>query len=226
MGDGLPDSPRLERSGPRPKVGIVHIGPGAFFRAFNAIYTHEAMAQAGGDWGILAVGLKSPTARDQLAPQGGVYSSVTLEGGTATAQVITSIADVVYAPDDPAAVVDAMADQAVRIVSLTLTEKGYCHEPSSGALNVGHPDVRHDLEHLAAPRSAIGFIVAALKRRMEAGAPAFTVLSCDNLPANGALAREIVLDFARRVSPALGQWIADNATFPATMVDRITPCDD
>ncbi len=101
---------RLQRQGDAPHIGIVHLGPGAFFRAFNAIYTHEAMERAGGDWGILAVSLKSPTARDQLVPQGGVYTSITLAESGADARIITSIADVKVAPEDPQAVVAAMAD--------------------------------------------------------------------------------------------------------------------
>lgn len=214
---------RLQRNGPAPKVGIVHIGPGAFFRAFSAIYTHEVMEREGGDWGILAVSLRSPTARDQLAPQGGVYTSVTLGEDGSKEAVIGSIVDVKVAPEDPAAVVAAMADPAVRIVSLTVTEKGYCHEPASGALNFDHPDIAHDLKHLSSPKSAVGFIVAALAERRRAGHKAFTVLSCDNLPSNGKLVRGIVLEFARAVSGELAQWIEDNATFPATMVDRITP---
>lgn len=212
----MPD--RLTRKGHPPEVQIVHLGPGAFFRAFNAIYTDEV-----GGWGILAVSLKSTTARDLLLPQGGVYTSLTLAESGNEAHVINSITGVLVAPEDPAAVVAAMADPAVKIVSLTVTEKGYCHEPATGALNVDHPDVQHDLANLDAPKSAVGFIVAALRHRKEAGRNAFTVLSCDNLPSNGALVRGIVLEFAAKVCHDLSNWIADNATFPATMVDRITP---
>lgn len=219
----MQDNPRLARVGPAPKVGIVHLGPGAFFRAFNAVYTDEAMETAGGDWGILAVSLRSPTARDQLEPQGGAFTSVTLSQDGPQPQVIGSIAGVLVAPDDPAAVVAAMADAAVKIVSLTITEKGYCHEPATGALNMAHPDVVHDLAAPDVPRSAVGFIVAALSARRAAGVKPFTVLSCDNLPSNGALARGTVLDFARAVDVGLADWIEANVPFPATMVDRITP---
>ncbi len=214
---------RLTRTGPAPKVGIVHLGPGAFFRAFGAIYTDEAMAAKGGDWGICAVSLKSPTARDQLEPQGGAYTSVELGPEGETRTVIGSIARVLVAPEDPGAVVEAMADPAVRIVSLTITEKGYCHNPATGALDPAHPDIAHDLEQPGQPRSAIGFLCAALDRRRLAGSAPFTVLSCDNLPSNGALVRGVVLDFARRRSPDLADWIEAEVPFPATMVDRITP---
>jgi len=216
MEDGLPA--RLKRAGDPPKTRIVHLGPGAFFRAFNAIYTDEV-----GDWGILAVSLKSATARSQLEPQGCVYTSLTKSSSGNQARVINSISGILVAPENPDAVVAAMVDPEVKVVSLTVTEKGYCHEPSTGALDLEHPDIRHDLRNLSTPRSAVGFIVAALKKRKELGHPAFTVLSCDNLPSNGSLVRGIVLDFAAKVAPELADWIATNATFPATMVDRITP---
>ncbi|MEO1746989.1 MAG: mannitol dehydrogenase family protein [Pseudomonadota bacterium] len=214
---------RLKRHGTPPKIGIVHFGPGAFFRAFNAVYTHEAMARSGGDWGILAVSLKSSTARDQLLPQGCVYTSVTRAQSGNRHGIITSVADVKVAPDHPIAVLDVMTNPAVKIVSLTITEKGYCHEPSTGRLNLAHPDIVHDLAHPDAPRTAIGFIVAALARRRHKGHCGFTVLSCDNLPANGKLVRGVVLEFAGLVDVELANWIERNTSFPSTMVDRITP---
>ncbi|SLN47104.1 Mannitol 2-dehydrogenase [Pseudoruegeria aquimaris] len=217
------EAPRLSRSGAAPRRGIVHIGPGAFFRAFNAVFTEEAMAAEGGDWGITAVSLRSATARDQLAPQGGAYTSVTLSEAGNRAQVIGAIAEVLVAPEAPEAVLAAMADPAARIVSLTITEKGYCHSPSTGRLRLDHPDIAHDLVNPAAPRSAIGFIVEALARRRAAGVAPFTVLSCDNLPANGRLARGVTLDFARARDDGLAAWIEAEVPFPATMVDRITP---
>lgn len=217
------DKPRLMRKGPAPRIGIVHLGPGAFFRAFNAVYTDEAMKADGGDWGILAVSLRSPTARDQLVPQGGTYTSVTMSEAGNKPTVIGSIADVLVAPENPAAVVSAMASPDVKIVSLTITEKGYCHEPSTGALNFEHPDIVHDLANPDQPKSAVGFMVSALAQRRVAGQNAFTILTCDNLPSNGALARATLLDFAEARDPDLASWIAQNATFPSTMVDRITP---
>jgi fructuronate reductase len=223
MGDGLHGKPRLSRSGIAPKVGIVHLGPGAFFRAFNAVFTDNAMAQAGGDWGILAVSLRSRTARDQLDPQGGVFTSVTLDPDGQKPRVIGSIVRTLVAPEDPQAVVAAIADPAIKIVSLTITEKGYCTRSSSQVLDFDHPDIAHDILNPDRPLSAVGFIVAGLDARRRAGRAPFTVLSCDNLPSNGALARAIVLKFARQRDSELALWIAQTATFPATMVDRITP---
>lgn len=219
----MPDKPRLSRRAPAPKPGIVHLGPGAFFRAFNAVYTAEAMAQAGGDWGITAVSLRSPTARDQLVPQGGVYTSVSLAPDGPDYRVIDSITQVLVAPEDPGAVIDVMANPATRIVSLTITEKGYCHEPATGRLRLQDAEVQHDLANPESPVTAPGFIVEALARRRAAGLSPFTVLSCDNLPSNGRLARGFVLDFARARDAGLADWIAAQGRFPSTMVDRITP---
>ena len=213
----------LQRSEPAPKTGIIHLGPGAFFRAFNAVFTQDAMDQTGGDWGITAVSLRSTTARDQLAPQDGMYHAVTLAPGGEVAQVIGSVTQVLVAPEDPAAVIAAMAAPDVKIVSLTITEKGYCHNPATGRLNLDHVDIQHDMAQLDAPKSAIGFLVAGLAARRAKGLTPFTILSCDNLPSNGDLTKSMVLEFARCVDADLADWIAEQVRFPATMVDRITP---
>ncbi|MCV6825423.1 MULTISPECIES: mannitol dehydrogenase family protein [Halocynthiibacter] len=215
--------PRLKRTGSKPNVGIVHLGPGAFFRAFNAVYTDDAIKQGDKDWGILAVSLRSPTAKDQLDPQDGAFTSVTLGAGQTEYRVINSISGVLVAPEDPEAVLSKMADPAVKIVSLTITEKGYCHEPATGELQLDHSDIAHDLANPEAPKSAIGFIVEALARRRAAAVAPFTVMPCDNIPSNGTLAKGMVLAFAKERESALAAWIEENCAFPSTMVDRITP---
>jgi fructuronate reductase len=219
---GLPDNRLTRSNAARPGVGIVHLGLGAFYRAFGAVYVAEAIAQSGGDWGIIGVSLQSPTTRDALRAQNWAYSSVTLSPAGEDVAVIEVLEDVLVAPENPSAVLAAMADAGVRIVSLTVTEKGYCHNPATKTLNPDHPDIAHDLVQ-ALPRSAIGFLVRALAMRKAAGLPPFTVLTCDNLPENGPLVRDLVLDFARRIDPVLADWIAEQGRFPATMVDRITP---
>lgn len=226
MGVGLP-ADRLTRStaprpGAGPNAGIVHLGLGAFYRAFGAIYVAEAMAAKGGDWGIIGVSLQSAATRDALRPQGWAYTSVTLSPTGRETTVIEVLQDVLVAPENPAAVIAAMANPAVKIVSLTVTEKGYCHNPATGHLNPDHPDIQHDLA-TPLPRSAPGFLVRALAARRAAGDAPFTILTCDNLPENGKLVRGVVLDLARLIDPALADWIAAHARFPATMVDRITP---
>lgn len=217
----MPDNP-LTRTAPAAKPGIVHLGLGAFFRAHGAIYTQQAMAAAGGDWGIIGVSLKTPTTRDALLPQGSVYHALELAPDGAELLLVTSLNAVLVAPENPYAVLAAMADPAVKIVSLTVTEKGYCHHPASGALDRDHPDIIHDLTH-DSPHSSIGYLTRALAMRKAAGIPPFTVLCCDNLPHNGRLLRGLVLEFAQALDPSLADWIAQNGAFPSTMVDRIVP---
>ena len=220
MEAGLPA--RLHHTPSAEPAGIVHLGLGAFFRAHGAIYVEQAMAASGGDWGIVGVSLQSPGTRDRLAPQGWAYTALQLGPEGETAQVVTVLRDVLVAPENPQAVLDAMTAPAVRIVSLTVTEKGYCHKPSTGRLNADHPDILHDLDD-PLPRSAPGFLVRALQARRAAGIPPFTVLCCDNLPENGHVVRGVVLDLARLIDPDLAAWIEAQGAFPSTMVDRIVP---
>ncbi|MDQ1900493.1 mannitol dehydrogenase family protein [Paracoccus sp. WLY502] len=202
---------------PTTQGGIVHLGLGAFFRAHGAIYVAEA-----GGWGITGVSLQSPGTRDRLKPQGWAYTALELGPEGEKPQVVTVLRDVLVAPEDPQAVLEVMAAPDTHIVSLTVTEKGYCHEPSTGRLNRDHPDIRHDLAN-PLPKSAPGFLVRALALRHAAGLPPFTVLCCDNLPENGRVVRGVTLELARLIDPALAHWIEANGAFPATMVDRIVP---
>ena len=217
------DLPRVSRQiTPAPEPGIVHLGLGAFFRAHGAVYIEEAVQASGGNWGIIGVSLQSPRMRDQLAPQDFVYTAAELGPEGETLRQIEIVRNVLVAKEDPQAVLEAMADAATRIVSLTVTEKGYCHDPATGRLNHQHPDIIHDLAG-GTPVSAPGYLVRALQLRHDRGLPPFTVLTCDNLPENGKLVRGIVLDFARAISPDLADWIAAEGRFPSTMVDRIVP---
>ncbi|MGF0539100.1 mannitol dehydrogenase family protein [Agrobacterium sp. ES01] len=223
---GLPaEYPRLKRpsDAARPSTAIVHLGLGAFYRAHGAVYIAEAMTKSGGDWGIAGVSLVRPDQRDALAPQDFAYTAVELGPEGETPRVISVITDVLVAREDPAAVLGVMSAPETKIVSLTVTEKGYCHEPSTGKLNRDHPDIAHDLEHPDAPRSAVGFLVRALDRRRKAGTRPFTVLCCDNLPENGKLLRGLVLELSGLIDNELKSWIGTHATFPSTMVDRIVP---
>ena len=206
----------------RPATGIVHLGLGAFFRAFGCVFVADAMASSGGDWGIIGVSLRSPDTRDALKSQGWAYTSVTLSPDGEKIRTIGVLNDVLVAPEDPAAILAAMAEPSVKIVTLTVTEKGYCHNPATGALISDHPDIRHDLTH-DLPISAPGFLARALQLRYAAGTAPFTVVTCDNLPENGKLVRGVVLELAQLIDPALADWIAAEGRFPSTMVDRITP---
>jgi len=221
---GLPaDLPRPRRAkGPLPGVGIVHLGLGAFFRAHGALYVEEAMRASGGDWGVVGVSLQSPGQRDALKPQDCMYHAVEQGPQGEKARLVEIVQDVLVAKENPEAVISLLTRPAVKIVTLTITEKGYCHEPSTGRLNLQHPDIVRDIEGLL-PVTAPGFIVRALQRRKLIRAAPFTVLTCDNLPSNGKVVRQVVLDLARRIDPELAQWIEAEGRFPSTMVDRIVP---
>ncbi|WP_324764532.1 mannitol dehydrogenase family protein (plasmid) [Sinorhizobium meliloti] len=202
-------------------VGIVHLGIGAFHRAHQAAYT-DALLSENPSWGICGVSLRSSETRDALQPQDGLYTLAVQDGEGSDLSVIGSVVELLCAPEDPEAVLRRMADPATRIVSLTITEKGYCHNPATGTLDEGHPDIVHDLANPARPRSAIGFIVEAISRRVSAGIAPFTLLSCDNLPGNGHVLKRIVTQFAELRDPALAAVIR-NVASPSTMVDRIVP---
>ena len=205
------------------KTGVVHLGIGAFHRAHQAVVFDDALRSGDLRWGILGVSLRSPGVRDQLNPQDGLYSVVIRDGITDRTRIIGAVKGVLVAPEHPAAVVAAMASPDVHIVSLTVTEKGYRLDPASGGLLTGDPDVAADLADLSKPRTAPGFIVAALAERHKAGIAPFTVVSCDNLPHNGARVRAAVLAMAQAHDPAMAEWIAAESAFPQTMVDRIVP---
>ncbi len=214
---------RLNRpEGARPGVGIIHLGLGAFFRAFGVPWIAESMQASGGNWGVVGVSLRSPTVRDALQPQGFAYTTAELAPEGENLRVIDALQDVLVAPEDPEEILRRMADPAVRLVTLTVTEKGYCHNPATGMLNPDHPDIRADLAG-DLPKSTLGFIVRALERRRAAGRRPFTILSCDNLPNNGRLVRGVVLDLARRIDADLAAWIEAEGRFPSSMVDRIVP---
>jgi fructuronate reductase len=201
-------------------TGIVHLGLGAFARAHLALYTEDAGA---GDWGILGVSLQRPDQRDLLAPQDCLYTAVERGPEGAMTRIVTCLTGVLVAPEDRQAVLAALSAETTRIVTLTITEKGYCHDPATGRLNLAHPTIAHDLAHPDAPCGAIGFLVEALRRRRAAGLRPFTVLCCDNLPANGRVLARLVEAFAQQRDPALAAWIAAEARFPCSMVDRIVP---
>jgi fructuronate reductase len=202
------------------RTGIVHLGLGAFSRAHLALYTEDTRAA---DWGILGVSLQRPDQRDLLAPQDFLYTAVERGPAGATTRIVTCLTGVLVAPEDPEAVLAALSAESTRIVTLTITEKGYCHDPATGRLNLAHPTVEYDLAHPETPRGAIGFIVEALRRRQAAGLRPFTVLCCDNLPANGRLVAKLVEAFAAQRDPLLASWIAAETRFPCSMVDRIVP---
>jgi fructuronate reductase len=213
--------PRYDRAAVA--AGIVHLGIGAFQRAHQAMYTEAALAAGDTRWGIVGASLRFPAVRDALKPQDNLYTLAVRGAEGERLQVIGAIQDTLVAPDDPEALLRRLSDPAVKIVTLTVTEKGYCYDPATTALDDAHPDVVHDLANPARPRTAPGFLVEALRRRRAAGVHSFTVLCCDNLPHNGRTVSKIVARYAELRDRSLAGYIRNEVGFPATMVDRITP---
>ncbi|MBY5834414.1 mannitol dehydrogenase family protein [Rhizobium ruizarguesonis] len=205
------------------KSGILHLGPGAFFRAHFAPFTDAAIAVSGGDWGIEVASLRTADVADHLNEQNGLYTMLIRDTSGTVAQVIGPILRAHVATRDPSGLLDRLEDPTIRIVSLTVTEKAYGMDTATGGLDLNHADVAADLANRRAPRGVIGYLVEGLSRRRAKGIAPFTPLSCDNLPSNGAVLKRLVLDFSERVDPSLRQWIEVNVPFPSTMVDRITP---
>ena len=207
-------------------AGIVHLGPGVFHRAHMARYVHALMQDndAALEWGIVGAGMTpaDEAVRKALEPQNCLYTLVERDDQGESAQVIGSIVEIL-GPDEIDAVLARMDEPGVRIVSLTISEGGYCLQAESRRLDLSHPAICADLDDPRRPRSAIGILVEAYRRRWVRGRRAFTGLSCDNLPGNGRLLEGAVLEFARQIDGNLATWIAEHATFPSSMVDRITP---
>jgi mannitol 2-dehydrogenase len=209
------------------RIGIVHFGVGGFHRAHQAMYVDRLMNEGVAlDWGICGVGVMPGDRRmaEVLAAQDGLYTLVVKHpDGRFEPRVIGSIVDYLFAPDDPEAVIERLADAGTRIVSLTVTEGGYNISDVTGEFDDSNPDVRADLEPGATPRTTFGLITEALARRRGRGETPFTILSCDNVQGNGDVARRSFAAFARLRDPALGDWVDREVRFPNCMVDRITP---
>ncbi|HEY2068397.1 MAG TPA: mannitol dehydrogenase family protein [Rhizomicrobium sp.] len=205
--------------------GIVHLGLGGFHRAHMARYTHNLMDRDADAlrWGITGAGLmpNDRKMRDVLKAQDGLYTLVERDGADETVTVIGALTDVLFAGETSTRVLAAI-DRA-RIVSTTVTENGYCLNRATKRLDTSHPLIAADLAHPGDPRSVIGIITEAYRRRMVTGAAPFTALCCDNIQHNGDVLRDAVLDFASLRDPALADWISTHARFPNSMVDRITP---
>jgi len=205
------------------RTGIVHLGIGAFHRAHQAIYTDDAIASAGGAWGICGVSLRSPDVRDRLMPQDGLYTAIEKSPAGVNRRIVGSVRDVLFLPAAQSDVLDWIIAPETKIVSLTVTEKGYCHSPATGRLDADHPDIVHDLANPAQPRSVAGLLVAALDARRRAHGTPLTIVCCDNLTQNGAFVAGIVVAFASLRDAELADWIGREIAFPSTMVDRIVP---
>ncbi|MBD1591964.1 mannitol dehydrogenase family protein [Arthrobacter sp. S1_S22] len=222
---GPVSQPAYNRS--RLTEGIVHFGVGGFHRAHQAMYLDRLMnAGKALDWAICGVGVLPGDVhmKKVMDSQDCLYTlTVKHADGIREGRIIGSIINYLFAPDDPEAVIEKMASPAIRIVSLTVTEGGYNFHHVTGEFDADNPDVVHDLQPGAVPRTTFGLITAALARRRQRGLAPFTVMSCDNIQGNGNVAREMFTAFAALKDPELGEWVRQNVAFPNSMVDRITP---
>lgn len=204
--------------------GIMHMSIGGFHRSHQAVYVDNLLAKGHKNWGICAVGLMPQDKEniEKLQQQDNLYTVLERSAEADSARVVGSIIETMHAPSSPQAVLDRLNDEDIKVLSLTVTEKGYCFD-SNQNLDENNPLIQEDLRNLAAPKTALGYIVSALKNRKDQSKEPFTVMSCDNLPGNGHLTQKLVLQFAALVDAALAAWIKEKISFPNSMVDRITP---
>jgi fructuronate reductase len=212
--------PAYDRAAMTP--GIVHLGLGAFHRAHQSVYVDDCLGAGETGWGIVGASLRNHDTRDALGPQDGLYTLAIRSGEKENLRVVGSIMSLLVAPESAAALLDAMTDPRIRIVTLTVTEKAYLRN-AAGHLDSVHPDIAADLASPGAPKTLHGFLIEALARRRANGTQPFTVLCCDNLPANGATLRRLLLQFAQLRDAGLARFIRDEVAFPSSMVDRIVP---
>ena len=220
----LPDSvvrPRYDRGSAG--CGIVHLGIGAFHRAHQAVFTDEAMNRSGGDWCITGVSMRSDSVARELRPQDCLYSVLSEDRQYRELRVIGAVKQVLVAPRERQAVLDVLAAATTHIVTLTITEKGYCQQAGGGGLDLAHPDIAADITDPRQPRSAIGLLALALALRAAGDAGPLTVISCDNLAENGRVLQNALSGYLAAAFPEARPWVAANVAFPCSMVDRIVP---
>ncbi len=208
------------------QAGILHIGVGNFHRAHQALYLDDLFNSGRDhDWAIIGAGVRSGDAkmRSALELQDWLTTVLELEPGANRARVTGSMIGFVPVGNDSQAIVDTLDDPSIRIVSLTVTEGGYCIDPATGVFNSEHPEIRYDASHMDAPKGVFGVLLAALKRRRDQGVAPFTIMSCDNIPHNGHVTMDAIAGLADLVDPALASYVRESVAFPNSMVDRITP---
>lgn len=214
--------PAYDRAELRP--AIVHLGLGAFARAHLAVYVDDLIAAGHTDRAIIGVSLRHSDVRDALMPQDGLYTLGTVDATGARPRVIGSVRQVLHAPSERTVVRAALA--SAEMVTVTVTEKGYCARPADGRLDVDHPDVVHDIAAPSSPRSVLGHLILSFDDRRRTASPGVNVLSLDNIPSNGVVLRNLVLELATLRDPSLAEWISGHVTFPCSMVDRMVPTTD
>ncbi|AOF89035.1 mannitol dehydrogenase family protein [Sinorhizobium sp. RAC02] len=207
------------------KAGIVHFGVGNFHRAHQAVYLDDLFNLGlDHDWALIGAGVLASDAamREKLAGQDFLTTVVEQDNNRSGARVTGAMIDYL-APGNAAATIAQLADPAIRIVSLTITEGGYFINPASGVFDPSHPAIAADAANPADPKTVFGLILGGLKARKDKGIAPFTVMSCDNIQGNGEVTHAAVSGLARLTDPDLADWIDAHVAFPNGMVDRITP---
>ncbi|RWC25032.1 MAG: mannitol dehydrogenase family protein [Mesorhizobium sp.] len=204
-------------------AGMAHLGVGAFHRCHQAEYTDDLLASQFDRWGVIGINIRPPHLAETLGRQSGLYTRLIRENSHIEARVIGSILEVVDSQASAAPALEVLSSPDIDLVTMTVTEKGYCHIPSSGQLDLSHPDIVHDLANPEAPRSVPGLLARALERRRVTHGQPLTLLSCDNIQSNGVILANVVQTFAEQRGSGLADWISANAAFPSAMVDRIAP---
>ncbi|WP_409310567.1 mannitol dehydrogenase family protein [Pectobacterium sp. B1J-3] len=215
--------PRYDRK--QLKTRIAHIGFGAFHRAHQAVCADKLATECGSDWGYCEINLIGGEQQIEAIRQQDLLWSVSEMADTGWSSRVIGVATAALHAEVEGieSVLEALSAPDIAIVSITVTEKGYCHHPATGQLNIEHPLISHDLAFPDEPRSLPGVILAAIKRRRERQLSPFSVMSCDNMPENGHVTRNVIVQLAEQQDIALAQWIKQHVTFPSTMVDRIVP---
>ena len=206
-------------------AGIVHFGVGNFHRAHQAVYLDDLFATGTDhDWALVGAGVREAdeAMRQKLKAQDWLTTVVEQEADSSAARITGGMVDYLK-PGEASAIIDKLADPAIRIVSLTITEGGYYIDPASQKFDPTHPDIAYDAAHMQAPKTTFGLILAGLIRRRDTGTQPFTVMSCDNIPGNGHVTENAIVGLAQLVDPSLATWVKANVAFPNGMVDRITP---
>ena len=208
------------------KTGIVHVGVGGFHRAHEAFYTDELLQKGITDWGICGVALLDFDQKiyNVLKDQDGLYTLIVKElNGDMNVQVIGSIVEYLYAPENPLAVIEKMANPDTKIITLTITEGGYNFNEATGEFQIENPLIQYDLKNSNTPKTIFGYLTQALKLRKERNLKGCTIQSCDNIQGNGHVTKKMLLSYVEVAEPSLLAWIEENVSFPNSMVDRITP---
>src|SRR5258707_5807236 len=207
------------------KIGMAHIGVGAFHRCHQVEFIEDMLEVRFGPWGVMGINLTAPSLAELLAPQDCLYSRTLRQDTRAETRIIGALRDVIDVADKPSAdaAIAALGGPEISVATITVTEKGYCLTPSTGALDLDNPALRADLDGGFPPRTLLGLLAHALDRRRQTGGTPLTLISCDNVPSNGARLGAAMLRFAALQSAELTRFIEDHVTFPSTMVDRIVP---